>query len=114
VESTDARAHPVLCGDIWGSADSGGPCAAASAHPSEINGIEQLVTKAVALVESKGREAAFAKFGKRDSEWWHGDTYLFAYDMNGRASGSRGSEPRGHQSGCGKGLERKGVSPCPY
>jgi cytochrome c len=51
--------------------------------PQEINDIEALVTKAAALVESKGKEAAFAEFGKRNSEWWHGDTYLFAYDMNG-------------------------------
>src|SRR5690348_1709048 len=51
--------------------------------PQEINRIEVLVAKAAALVESKGKEAAFAEFGKRESEWWHGDTYLFAYDMNG-------------------------------
>src|SRR3954453_19079026 len=49
----------------------------------EINRIEELVTKAAALVESKGKQAAFAEFAKRDSEWWHGDTSLFAYDMDG-------------------------------
>jgi len=33
----------------------------------EINRIEALVTKAAALLESKGKAAAFAEFGKPDS-----------------------------------------------
>jgi signal transduction histidine kinase len=40
-----------------------------------------LVTKAAALVEMKGK-AAFAEFRKKDGEWFHDNTYLFAYDMN--------------------------------
>ena len=43
--------------------------------------VEALVTKAAALVESKGKRA-FVEFAKPDSEWFKGDTYLFAYDMN--------------------------------
>jgi cytochrome c len=43
--------------------------------------IEVLVNKAAALIESKGK-AAFAEFRKKGSEWWFGETYLFAYDMN--------------------------------
>lgn len=43
--------------------------------------IEAIVDKAVALVESRGK-AAFTEFRKRDSEWWFGNTYLFAYDQN--------------------------------
>jgi cytochrome c len=43
--------------------------------------IEALVDKAAALVNSKGK-AAFAEFRKEGSEWWFGETYLFAYDMN--------------------------------
>ncbi len=43
--------------------------------------IEAMVTKAAALVESKGK-AAFSEFRKRDSEWWFGNTYLFAYDKD--------------------------------
>jgi cytochrome c len=43
--------------------------------------VEELVTKAAALIDSEGK-AAFAEFRKKDSEWFHGDTYLFAYDMN--------------------------------
>jgi len=43
--------------------------------------IEALVNKAAALVERQGK-TAFAEFRKRDSEWWFGDTYLFAYDDN--------------------------------
>src|SRR5215469_2873707 len=41
--------------------------------------IEDLVNRAAALVDQRGR-AAFAEFRKRDSEWWFGNTYLFAYD----------------------------------
>jgi signal transduction histidine kinase len=42
--------------------------------------IEAFVNKAAALVESKGK-AAFAEFRKKDSEWFFGQTYLFAYDL---------------------------------
>lgn len=42
--------------------------------------VEALVNKAAALIDSKGR-AAFAEFRVKDSEWFHGDTYLFAYDL---------------------------------
>jgi len=43
--------------------------------------IEAMVNKAAALVEKQGK-AAFSEFRKRDSEWWFGNTYLFAYDQN--------------------------------
>lgn len=43
--------------------------------------IVTLVDKAAALIESQGK-AAFTEFRKRGSEWFSGDTYLFAYDMN--------------------------------
>src|SRR5437867_10214429 len=53
-----------------------------SPPPSEqVKKIEALVDKAAALVNSKGK-AAFAEFRKERSEWWFGETYLFAYDMN--------------------------------
>lgn len=53
-----------------------------SPPPSEqVKKIEALVDKAAALVNSKGK-AAFAEFRKEGSEWWFGETYLFAYDMN--------------------------------
>jgi cytochrome c len=41
---------------------------------------EALVTKGAALIDKNGK-AAFADFRKKDSEWFHGDTYLFVYDM---------------------------------
>src|SRR5512137_1663306 len=44
--------------------------------------IEAMVNKAAALVEAKGKAAAFAEFRKRDSEWWFGNTYLFSYDKD--------------------------------
>jgi cytochrome c len=43
--------------------------------------VEALVNKAAALVERQGKEA-FSEFRKRDSEWWFGITYVFAYDTN--------------------------------
>jgi hypothetical protein len=43
--------------------------------------VEVLVTKAAALIDNKGK-AAFEDFRKKDSEWFHTDTYLFVYDMN--------------------------------
>lgn len=43
--------------------------------------IEAMVNKAAALVESQGK-AAFSEFIKRDSEWWFGNSYVFAYDQN--------------------------------
>src|SRR5689334_22844896 len=46
----------------------------------EANDIEMLVNKAAALVERQGKAAAFAQFRTRDSQWWSGNTYLFAYD----------------------------------
>lgn len=42
---------------------------------------EALVDKAAALIDRKGK-AAFAEFGVKGSEWFHGDTYLFVYDLN--------------------------------
>jgi quercetin dioxygenase-like cupin family protein len=42
--------------------------------------VENLVNKAAALIDKDGK-AAFAEFRKKDSPWFHGDTYLFAYDM---------------------------------
>jgi signal transduction histidine kinase len=49
--------------------------------PSErANQVKALVTKAAALINKEGK-AAFVEFRKKDSEWFHGDTYLFVYDM---------------------------------
>ena len=39
-----------------------------------------MVNKAGTLIDKDGK-AAFAEFRKKDSAWFHGDTYLFAYDM---------------------------------
>ena len=50
-------------------------------NPDEAKRIETLVNKAAALVERQGK-GAFSEFRQRDSEWWFGNTYLFAYDTN--------------------------------
>ncbi len=62
-----------------------GPLAAAQPAPPDspqARKIVALVEKAAALVESQGKAAAFAEFRKRGSEWFDGETYLFAYDMS--------------------------------
>jgi len=48
----------------------------------EATHIEALVNKAPALVQSQGEAAAYASFRTPDSEWWSGNTYLFAYDSD--------------------------------
>ena len=60
------------------------PVRAQNSPPSSADAerIQALVTEAAALVEKEGKAAAFAQFRKRDSEWWSGNTYLFAYDQN--------------------------------
>ncbi len=61
-----------------------GPVRAQDAPPpsAEAKQIETLVDKAAALVEKQGKAAAFAQFRTPNSEWWFGNTYLFAYDQN--------------------------------
>lgn len=51
-------------------------------HQRRINRkqIEALVNSAAALIESSGKEA-LAEFRKKDTKWFSGDTYLFAYDL---------------------------------
>ncbi|HEX3863082.1 MAG TPA: cache domain-containing protein [Stellaceae bacterium] len=58
------------------------PASSQQAPPSseQAKRIEAMVNKAAALVDKEGK-AALAEFRKRDSEWWFGNTYLFAYDM---------------------------------
>ena len=43
---------------------------------------EALVNNAAALIDAKGR-AAFSEFRMKGTAWFHGDTYLFAYDLKG-------------------------------
>jgi signal transduction histidine kinase len=69
--------------------------------------IEDLVNRAAALVNQRGR-AAFAEFRKRDSEWWSGNTYLFAYDdhlnvlLNPAFPKREGTNPHGEKDANGK------------
>jgi len=44
--------------------------------------IVTLVANAAALIAKSGGETAFREFRKPNSEWFHDDTYLFAYDMD--------------------------------
>lgn len=67
----------LLCGVICTSV----AIAKSSPPPSQkAREVEALVNKAAILVNAKGK-AAFAEFRTKGSEWFHGDTYLFIYDM---------------------------------
>lgn len=44
--------------------------------------VEALVNKAAVQIDAKGK-AAFSELRTKGSEWFHGDTYVFAYDMKG-------------------------------
>jgi len=69
--------------------------------------IEDVVNRAAALVDQRGL-AAFAEFRKRDSEWWFGNTYLFAYDdhlnvlLNPAFPKREGTNPHGERDINGK------------
>jgi len=69
--------------------------------------IEDLVNRAAALVDQRG-QAAFDEFRKRDSEWWQGNTYLFAYDdhlnvlLNPAFPKREGTNPHGEKDANGK------------
>lgn len=67
-------ALPVLMTVNLTRAEQGPPSSAQARR------IEALVNKAAALVDKQGK-SALSEFRKRDSEWWSGNTYLFAYDM---------------------------------
>jgi cytochrome c len=69
--------------------------------------IEGLVNRAATLVDQRGR-AAFDEFRKRDSQWWSGNTYLFAYDdhlnvlLNPAFPKREGTNPSGEKDANGK------------
>src|SRR4051812_48254635 len=60
------------------------PVLSAGAPPpsAQVGEVEALVKKAAAEIEQKGT-AAFTEFRKKDSTWFHGDTYVFAYNQDG-------------------------------
>jgi hypothetical protein len=87
---------------------------AASASPqssppnsSRAREIEALVNKAAALIDADGR-AAFSEFRTKGTEWFHGDTYLFAYDLKGNVllnpafPAREGTNVRGQKDANGK------------
>ena len=73
--------------------------------------IETLVDRAAALIESRGKEA-LAEFRKKDTEWFTGDTYLFAYDL--RVAQCCFSSARGDQHHRSERCQRQIISPRLY
>jgi len=87
---------------------SNSACAQQSPPPSaQAERIEDLVNRAAALVNARGR-AAFAEFRRPNSEWWYGTTYLFAYDehlnvlLNPAFPNREGTNPHGEKDANGK------------
>lgn len=68
---------------------------------------EALVEKAAALIDAKGR-AAFPELRVEGSEWYQGDTYLYAYDLKGNVllnpafPGHEGTNVSGQKDANGK------------
>ena len=68
---------------------------------------EALVDKAAALIDAKGR-GAFSELRVNGTEWFHGDTYLFAYDLKGNVllnpafPGREGTNVSGQKDANGK------------
>lgn len=69
---------------------SAGLFVGATAHSQEApprsdqaDSVKALVVRAAALIEKDGKTDAFAAFRKKGSEWLHGNTYLYAYDLKG-------------------------------
>ena len=74
----------LVCAALAGLVIGGSAHAQEAPPPSDqANAVKALVTKAAALIEKEGEKAAFTEFRKKDSEWLHGDTYLYAYDYKG-------------------------------
>ena len=69
--------------------------------------VKALVDKAAALIDRRG-QAAFAEFRKKGSEWFHGKTYLFVYDMDANVllnpafPAREGTNPAGEKDANGK------------
>ncbi len=47
--------------------------------------VSALVEDAALLLERQGESAAFSKFKKQDSKWFHGDAYVFVLDSKGKS-----------------------------
>src|SRR3954471_24352145 len=81
------RSRVILAGSLLLFAlvgNSSSIFAQTSPPPSdEAKKVEALVNKAAELIVSKG-SAAFLEFRKKDTEWFHGTTYLFVYDMTSK------------------------------
>ncbi len=75
--------------------------------------IEALVTKAAALIDKNGK-AAFAEFRKKDSEWFHGDTYLFVYDLKANVLLNPAFPQREGTNEQLEGRQRQAVTPRDY
>ena len=70
----------ISCGVLW--AVHAQLFSADSPQSAEAKRIVDLVDKAAALTESKGKNA-FPEFKKKGSKWFKGESYVFILDMNG-------------------------------
>src|SRR5262245_33129436 len=75
---------PVICFIAAAFPAAASPAIAQDAPPlsEQAKQTKTLVDRAAALIDKDGK-AAFTEFRKKDGEWFHGTTYLFAYDLKG-------------------------------
>ncbi len=73
--------HTIICA-AWVNFAIANAALAQQAPPAseKTMQIEAMVNKAAALLDREGK-AALPAFRVKDSEWYHGDSYLFVYDL---------------------------------
>jgi len=59
------------------------PPVSTTATEGEINKLTAFVDNAASLISEEG-EKALPELRKKDSKWWVGESYIFAYDLNGK------------------------------
>jgi len=75
------RLITVICISLVLAANSANSQSSAP-NSEQAKRIQMLVDRAAGLVNTKGKEA-FSEFRQRGSEWFSGDTYIFAYAPDG-------------------------------
>ena len=80
---TSGAARAFLASALLSAAPSAAPAQESPPDSPQARQIVALVEKAAALIEARGKTAAFAEFRKEGSEWFDGERYLFSYDLKG-------------------------------
>ena len=75
-------AAPAVLGVFLGLLGIASPAFSQQSPPTSERArqVKALVDKAAVVIDSNGK-ASFSEFRKKGGEWFHGDTYLFVYDL---------------------------------